>query len=61
MYHARDIVAATQAANGEQAKEYEALKQGDEATKVWAENWYDGLTYCTYYSPPLPGKHLLIV
>ena len=46
MYHARDIVAAAETASGEQQKELQALKQGDESTKLWAENWYDGLTYC---------------
>lgn len=46
MYHARDIVATSEAASGEAAKEYEALKTGDEATKLWQENWYDGLTFC---------------
>jgi hypothetical protein len=46
MYHARNLVAANQSASGEQAKEHTALKEGDEATKLWAENWYDGLTYC---------------
>jgi hypothetical protein len=52
MYHARDLVAANQAAYGEQQKEYEALKKGDEATKLWAENWYDGLTYCEFLLLP---------
>jgi len=46
MYHARDVVASAQASSGEQAKELDALKEGDETTKLWAENWYDGLTYC---------------
>ena len=46
MYHARDIVAAAETASGEQQKELQALKQGDKSTKLWAENWYDGLTYC---------------
>lgn len=46
MYHARGIVAAAETATGEQQKEFEALKDGDAASKVWAENWYDGLTYC---------------
>ena len=32
----------------QQQKEIEALSEGDEKTKVWAENWYDGLTYCQY-------------
>jgi hypothetical protein len=46
MYHAREIVAAWQTATGEQQKEIEALHKGDESTKLWEENWYDGLTYC---------------
>lgn len=46
MYHARGIISTAQAASGEQQKEIEALNKGDEKTKVWAENWYDGLTYC---------------
>lgn len=50
MYHARDVVAVNQIATGESQKEVEALKDGDSSTKLWAENWYDGLTYCK--SPP---------
>jgi hypothetical protein len=46
MYHARGIVAANETATGEQQKEFEAMKEGNESTKLWAENWYDGLTYC---------------
>ena len=46
MYHARGIVSAVETTSGEQKKELEALKDGDAASKVWAENWYDGLTYC---------------
>jgi hypothetical protein len=46
MYHARGIVATAQTTTGERQKELEALKAGNEQTKVWAENWYDGLTYC---------------
>jgi hypothetical protein len=46
MYHARDIVMAAETMTGEQKKELEALKEDDSSTKVWAENWYDGLTYC---------------
>jgi hypothetical protein len=49
MYHARDIIAANETATGEQQREFEALKKGDEATKLWAENWYDGLTYCKLF------------
>ena len=46
MYHARGVVAPYETDTGEQQRELEALKEGDEVTKVWAENWYDGLTYC---------------
>ncbi|RDL29785.1 (Trans)glycosidase [Venustampulla echinocandica] len=48
MYHARGIVAENKTASGEQQRELAALKEGDESTKLWAENWYDGLTYCTW-------------
>lgn len=51
MYHARDIVTAGPTASAEQQKEIAALNEGDESTKVWAENWYDGLTYCEF--PPI--------
>jgi len=46
MYHARGVVSAAETLTGEQQKELEAFKEGDAASKVWAENWYDGLTYC---------------
>jgi hypothetical protein len=49
MYHARGIVAANETATGEQQREFQALKEGDESTKLWAENWYDGLTYCKLF------------
>jgi hypothetical protein len=48
MYHARGIVAAAKTASGEQQREIAALSEGNESTKLWAENWYDGLTYCKY-------------
>ncbi|TVY18474.1 putative galactinol--sucrose galactosyltransferase 6, partial [Lachnellula arida] len=48
MYHARNIVTAGPTASAEQQKEIAALNEGDESTKVWSENWYDGLTYCTW-------------
>lgn len=48
MYHARDIVSSYETATGEQQREFEAMKKGDEASKLWAENWYDGLTYCKW-------------
>lgn len=50
MYHARDIVVANETGYGQTKKEYDALHKGDEATKLWAENWFDGLTYCKYHS-----------
>jgi hypothetical protein len=56
MYHARDIVAAGPTASAEQEKEIIALKEGDESTKLWAENWYDGLTYCEF-----PTYHYLLI
>jgi hypothetical protein len=46
MYHARDIVAAAATTTGEEQKEFETLKEGSSSTKLWEENWYDGLTYC---------------
>lgn len=46
MYHARSFVVAAKISNGEQQKEFEAMETDEENTKVWAENWYDGLTYC---------------
>ncbi|TGO35100.1 hypothetical protein BHYA_0170g00120 [Botrytis hyacinthi] len=48
MYHARDVVAALESESGQTQKEIEALEEGDEKTKVWVENWCDGLTYCTW-------------
>ncbi|KAF7887994.1 uncharacterized protein EAF01_011148 [Botrytis porri] len=48
MYHARDVVAALENKSGQTQKEIEALEEGDEKTKVWVENWCDGLTYCTW-------------
>jgi hypothetical protein len=46
MYHARGLVAAAETLTGEQQKEIDTIKEGDATSKVWAENWYDGLTYC---------------
>ncbi|KAI6714138.1 hypothetical protein JHW43_003359 [Diplocarpon mali] len=50
MYHARGIVSSSLAASWEQQKEIEALnsEEDNEKTKLWSENWYDGLTYCTW-------------
>lgn len=52
MYHARQVVTIFENASGETQKEIEALKEGDEKTKVWVENWCDGLTYCMLTEPP---------
>lgn len=52
MYHARQFVATVQNASGEIEKEVEALKESDEKTKVWVENWCDGLTYCMLTKSP---------
>lgn len=46
MYHARGIVSAAETTTLEQQKDILAMNKGDESTKVWMENWYDGLTYC---------------
>ena len=48
MYHARTVISAAETATGEEQKAVEAWKEENEATKLWAENWYDGLTYCEY-------------
>lgn len=53
MYHARDVVGGSKLEAGEQQKEDKALVTGDEQTKLWAENWYDGLSYCKF------GSHIL--
>lgn len=45
MYHARNVVDAAKLASGQEQKEIEALHDGP-TTKLWQENWYDGLTYC---------------
>jgi hypothetical protein len=46
MYYARDVVSVAKLKAGEQQEENKALATGDEATKLWQENWYDGLSYC---------------
>jgi hypothetical protein len=46
MYHARQIVTATETANVEQQKMVDEFNNGGESANTWAENWYDGLTYC---------------
>lgn len=52
MYHARNLIATFENASGKIQKETEALKEGDEKTKLWVENWCDGLTYCMLPSSP---------
>lgn len=50
MYHARSLVSASQATSEEAQRERQTLASNadDDKTKFWAENWYDGLTYCTW-------------
>ncbi|KAF2501764.1 glycoside hydrolase [Lophium mytilinum] len=47
MYYARKLVMKYALASGEASKEEEA-KGDDEIKPEWLENWYDGLTYCTW-------------
>jgi hypothetical protein len=47
MYHARKLVMKYAEASGEALKE-ENAKGGEEIDPAWLENWYDGLTYCTW-------------
>ncbi|KAF2876898.1 raffinose synthase protein-like protein Sip1 [Massariosphaeria phaeospora] len=46
MYHARKIVVKYEVASGEDAAELKALEKGFQPQ--WLENWYDGLSYCTW-------------
>ncbi|KAF2741270.1 raffinose synthase protein-like protein Sip1 [Polyplosphaeria fusca] len=46
MYHARKIVMKYEAASGELSEEVKALTK--DFKPEWLENWYDGLTYCTW-------------
>lgn len=46
MYHARSIVQATKLLSGEHEKEVKAAIEG--VNPMWLENWFDGLTYCTW-------------
>lgn len=66
MYYARDVVSNARLGSGEEQKENKAFATGDETTKLWQDNWYDGLSYCKFRSllargPPLtlqaPGTH----
>ncbi|KAJ4373999.1 hypothetical protein N0V83_002738 [Neocucurbitaria cava] len=46
MYHARKIVMKYEMASGEMDAELKALTDGFKPE--WLENWYDGLSYCTW-------------
>lgn len=46
MYHARKLVTRYQARSGEIAAEEEALMK--DFKPQWLQNWYDGLSYCTW-------------
>jgi hypothetical protein len=46
MYHARKLVMKYQAASGESAAEEKALME--DYKPQWLQNWYDGLSYCTW-------------
>jgi hypothetical protein len=47
MYHARDIVMQNQIETGQRNAELRAAAEM-EVKPEWLENWYDGLTYCTW-------------
>ena len=47
MYHARKIVSGTENLNLEVEAEVKASAENEEKA-LWMENWYDGLTYCTW-------------
>lgn len=46
MYYARKLVMAYQESTGQTNQEMKALI--DDLKPQWLENWYDGLTYCTW-------------
>jgi hypothetical protein len=46
MYHARKIIMQYEASAGQADAEYQALLDGFKPQ--WLENWYDGLSYCTW-------------
>ncbi|KAF2823401.1 glycoside hydrolase [Ophiobolus disseminans] len=46
MYHARKIVTRYETITGQVDAEYQALIDGFKPQ--WLENWYDGLSYCTW-------------
>ena len=47
MYHARNIVAGDDFVSVDKKKELDVL-MSKEVRAEWMENWYDGLTYCTW-------------
>ena len=47
MYHARKLVSGEEYSSGEMQAELK-LAPNDEEKAQWMENWYDGLTYCTW-------------
>lgn len=49
MYHARTMVQKMTLSTREEQKEFIALKDG--VKPQWMENWFDGLTYCAFWSP----------
>lgn len=51
MYHARTMVQNMSLSTGEEQQEFIAPKDG--VRPQWMENWFDGLTYCVFSSPPL--------
>ncbi|KAF2786971.1 glycoside hydrolase family 36 protein [Melanomma pulvis-pyrius CBS 109.77] len=53
MYHARKVVQKYEVASGEYDAEMKALVEG--VKPEWLENWYDGLSYCTWNGI---GQHL---
>lgn len=46
-YHARKLIHGDEYMSGQEQAEAEALAE-DGADAEWLENWYDGLTYCTW-------------
>lgn len=54
MYHARRLVMKWEAATGEIAAEMKEIEKNDLHAQ-WLEEWYDGLTYCTWNGL---GQHL---
>ena len=47
MYHARKLISGEEAMSGELKAEMKASLEGGVKAE-WLENWYDGLTYCTW-------------